>query len=1388
MQTADRMISKYRAFISYSHADTAWGEWLHRALERYRVPEAFVGMKNDAGERVEARFGKVFRDRDELTSGADLAAAIHQSLQASENLVVICSPAAARSGYVNQEIVEFKRLGRAGRVHALIVDGEPHASADPAKAALECLPRALRFALRDDGELGEQPSTEVLAPDARPGKDGRERALLKLIAGLLRVDFDALYQRERRRKRRQALVLAGIVAAVLGTVGALAWRANQKAEEAARQQTLVRHAAYATALELAETRRAERQPDKAVKLLAAQLPRDGGPDLREFAWRHLWSLYDSHRHAVFVAGQPTSLDLSPDGKTLAITNGSSLVTLWDVASGREVGRLEDEDHRFKAATFVDDGKRLALSSEPLKSSEPQTLLRARDSLPTATPVIDARFVAAFTPGRAKLLVRSGDGVQLVDAASGHSTALEPPHDASLIEVVGLSADAATLALAIDRHTVVLHDAGSGREIQRKAFGADWSLTELEFAPDGSLLVVGVAADGRYEIVVWDTKADAERSRLRGEDSKRGRLRAVSASHDGSRVALLTGEPGVAPAQPGRLQVWDSRSGRSLYTLDEHATGYATAMAFSPAADLLATGGRDHHVRLWDAATGRAHAVLGVHHGEPTRAGDEQRVHRDRNTLASVQSQRDAGISRLLFSRDGRTLVTANAELGAVRLWNTQVLPATRDHPAAADHQTALAFSPDGKIVATADALGAVATWDGLDGTRLASAPAAGGPVSHLVFAPDGGLLAAAGEDGDVRLLATHGLAETAHFPGTPGKTLGLVLRQALLVHLKAMPASPTTRATLEVLSAPIAEPRKARTLTLPHEAGTLSVDGRMLVAMETTTGAPACQLRIHDLERDSSQTIPVAARGCFELGIEAIVWSPDGAAIAIGGAGVALDPADPKRKLGGVRIFDVATRNQRALLHLPLAFTTTRALVGLAFSPDGRRIAAAAVLPDAQDRYASENPGVALWDLAQPERRTLIKVPDEGCGSSRGSSCIRWGGFAADGLSFALAVGGQRAHNGRPELMLWRVGEAEPWRRLALRERAWNIAFAPGGQRATFTIVSRDDGEPALLLDPATGQVVATLGHYAGSFTALGGDGAGRLLAESVEAPVTGGLVSRLWDLGTGQQFAAVGAPAREWARNMDLSLDGTRYAERLPDGTVRIHAVGSPQPAVALTRKLGKDEVPESLALTRPANLRFSPDGRVLATVGAAATELWDSTTGQPLRSLKGSAPIAFSGDGLVVATSVGCKAIEVWDMRSGRSRASVAAEGGCPGALALSRDGSTLSALRSAPDGTAGLFGVTTARVWSLARGEPTAVDLVGYADGGATLASHSPDGKTLATSGPNGVVNLWDPLTGRRLLTLPTPRGDATSLVFAPDGQALLFSHKQRAMVWRTATPSQ
>jgi hypothetical protein len=65
------------------------------------------------------------------------------ALRASACQIVICSPRAAMSRWTNEEILAFKRLGKAHRIFALIIDGEPGASENPETADLECFPPAL---------------------------------------------------------------------------------------------------------------------------------------------------------------------------------------------------------------------------------------------------------------------------------------------------------------------------------------------------------------------------------------------------------------------------------------------------------------------------------------------------------------------------------------------------------------------------------------------------------------------------------------------------------------------------------------------------------------------------------------------------------------------------------------------------------------------------------------------------------------------------------------------------------------------------------------------------------------------------------------------------------------------------------------------------------------------------------------------------------------------------------------------------------------------------------------------------------------------------------------------------------------------------------------------
>ena len=237
---------KYRAFISYSHRDSRWASWLHGSLEKYRPPKQLIGTVTERGE-VPKRLMPIFRDRDELPSATDLGALINSALEGSAAQIVICSPTAAKSKWVNEEILAFKRLGREDRIFCLIVDGEPNATDMPGREEEECFAPALRFRLGSDGELSAV-RTEPIAADARPGKDGKSNAKLKLISGVLGVGFDMLRRREQQRRNRRLVAFSSAAAAGMVITSGLATYALIE-RGAAQRQTVRAEAEAKTAKE-----------------------------------------------------------------------------------------------------------------------------------------------------------------------------------------------------------------------------------------------------------------------------------------------------------------------------------------------------------------------------------------------------------------------------------------------------------------------------------------------------------------------------------------------------------------------------------------------------------------------------------------------------------------------------------------------------------------------------------------------------------------------------------------------------------------------------------------------------------------------------------------------------------------------------------------------------------------------------------------------------------------------------------------------------------------------------------------------------------------------------------------------------------------------------------
>ena len=220
---------RYRAFISYSHADAHRAAWLHRRLEAYRLPSRLRGGTGEHGPLPE-RLTPIFRDRDDLSSAGQLGPQIEAALAQSEALVVVCSPSAARSPFVDSEILAYKRLGRGDRIYAFIVDGEPNTG-----DARECFPSALRFELQSDGRIGTTPANPIAA-DARAGKDGKSLALLKLLAGLFGLPLDTLRQREAHRRHQRMAAITALAVAVMLVTSVLAVQAVIASKDAERRQ------------------------------------------------------------------------------------------------------------------------------------------------------------------------------------------------------------------------------------------------------------------------------------------------------------------------------------------------------------------------------------------------------------------------------------------------------------------------------------------------------------------------------------------------------------------------------------------------------------------------------------------------------------------------------------------------------------------------------------------------------------------------------------------------------------------------------------------------------------------------------------------------------------------------------------------------------------------------------------------------------------------------------------------------------------------------------------------------------------------------------------------------------------------------------------------------
>jgi WD40 repeat protein/transcriptional regulator with XRE-family HTH domain len=611
------------------------------------------------------------------------------------------------------------------------------------------------------------------------------------------------------------------------------------------------------------------------------------------------------------------------------------------------------------------------------------------------------------------------------------------------------------------------------------------------------------------------------------------------------------------------------------------------------------------------------------------------------------------VYEVAFSPGGRLLASADAN-GTVRLWN----PATGRAVGAPLHASAkhgvygVAFSPDGKLLASADGDGTVRLWNPATRRAFGAPLHASGRttarygVRAVAFSPSGKLLASAGADGTVRLWD----------PAT-GRAVGAPLRASARFGVYGVAFSP---------------------------------DGKLLASAD---GDGTVRLWDPATGRPVGAPLP-ASVGLFG-GHGAVAFSPNGKLLAISAGD------------GTVRLWNPATGHPVGPPHQTGAIY---GVYGVAFSPDGRLLASA----DADGT-------VWLWNPATGQAAAAPLQAGNGYNSVHGVA------FSPDGKLLATGDGDGTVRlwnpaTGRPVGAPLQTGSSPAGGMNA-------VTFSPDGK-----LLAGADGT-VQLWNPATGQPVgapltatrAQLGVYGVAFSP-----SGKLLA-------TGGGdgTVRLWNRATGRP---VGAPLRAtsypYAVNaVAFSPNGTLLASADADGALRLWNPATRQPVATLHATSAWNYGVHVVA--------FSPHGTLLAAgSGDGTVRLWNPATHRPVGVLQtGTGPntgvwaLAFSPNGKLLAVGCGDGTVWLWNPATRHPvaifHATTSSVYGVH-ALAFSPHGKLLATGE----------GDRTVRAWNPATHRPVGAPIqVGSSPADAlNWVAFSPNGKLLAGAGGDGTVLLW------------------------------------------------
>ena len=218
---------KYFAFISFQSGDAREAVRLQHAIESYRLPAVLCKQDSALPRRIKPLYCYI----NDMHAGEELMQELKSRMEQSRYLIVVCSPRAAQSTYINSGIDYFVSLGRRDSIIPIIVEGVPY-SGDP---ATECFPEALRRhfpknadPLKDHSILGINIHEQGVSR-----RKAYNRAMLMVVARMLQLDFDGLLLRDKQRRRKRT-VLAALFSLMLGMAFWMTWYFSQTVDVAIR--------------------------------------------------------------------------------------------------------------------------------------------------------------------------------------------------------------------------------------------------------------------------------------------------------------------------------------------------------------------------------------------------------------------------------------------------------------------------------------------------------------------------------------------------------------------------------------------------------------------------------------------------------------------------------------------------------------------------------------------------------------------------------------------------------------------------------------------------------------------------------------------------------------------------------------------------------------------------------------------------------------------------------------------------------------------------------------------------------------------------------------------------------------------------------------------------